>query len=48
MAACATGSICAAWVAGRPIPEYARVLSAERYANAALMAELAALGKGTL
>jgi glycine/D-amino acid oxidase-like deaminating enzyme len=48
MAACATGAICAAWVMGAPIPEYARMLSAERHANAALMAELAALGKGTL
>lgn len=48
MAACATGAVCAAWVASRPIPEYARELTPGRHANAALMAELAALGKGTL
>lgn len=48
MAACATGSICAAWIAGSPLPEYAKALSAARYADGALMAELAQLGKGTL
>jgi glycine/D-amino acid oxidase-like deaminating enzyme len=48
MAACAAGAICAAWIADRPIPEYARVLGFERYADEALMAELAALGKGSL
>lgn len=48
MAACATGAICAAWVAGREIPEYARDFGLDRHRNAALMAELARLGKGTL
>jgi glycine/D-amino acid oxidase-like deaminating enzyme len=48
MAACAAGALCADWVAGRPIPDYARSLTRERHADAALLAELAALGKGTL
>jgi glycine/D-amino acid oxidase-like deaminating enzyme len=48
MAACAAGWTCAAWVAGAPLPDYARALSAERYADATLMTELAELGKGTL
>jgi glycine/D-amino acid oxidase-like deaminating enzyme len=48
MGACAAGAICAAWIAGRPIPDYARSFTLERRANAALMAELAALGKGAL
>jgi glycine/D-amino acid oxidase-like deaminating enzyme len=48
MAACATGAVCAAWVAGGPVPEYARGFSLGRYADAALMAELSALGKGSL
>jgi glycine/D-amino acid oxidase-like deaminating enzyme len=48
MAACATGAICAAWVAGRPIPAYARSFTRDRHSDTALMAELARLGKGTL
>lgn len=48
MSACATGAIGAAWVAGSPIPNYARSLSAERYADPALMAQLAAIGNGSL
>jgi len=48
MAACATGSTCAAWVAGAPIPEYARSLSSHRYTDAGLMAQLAAIGNGSL
>lgn len=48
MAACATGAVCAAWVAGRPVPPYARSLTSERHGDAALMAELTELGKGTL
>ena len=48
MSACATGAICAAWVAGSPIPKYARSLSADRYADPALMAQLAAIGNGSL
>jgi glycine/D-amino acid oxidase-like deaminating enzyme len=48
MAACAAGALCAAWVTGQPVPEYAKALSSERYADEALMAELAALGEGRL
>lgn len=48
MAACAAGVICAAWVTGSPVPEYARSLSGERHADPALMAQLAGLGKGSL
>jgi glycine/D-amino acid oxidase-like deaminating enzyme len=48
MAACAAGAVCAAIVVGAPVAPYARWLSGERYANAALMAELAVLGKGSL
>ena len=48
MAACATGAICAAWVAGRPRPDYARAFGLHRQSDAALMAELARLSKGTL
>lgn len=48
MAACATGAICAAWIARRSVPDYARAFTLDRRANAALMAELASLGKGTL
>lgn len=48
MAACATGAICAAAICGRPVPAYARSFGLGRHADAALMAELATLGKGTL
>lgn len=48
MAACATGAICAAHVAGVPVPDYAKSLGLGRYADAALMAELAGLSKGSL
>lgn len=48
MAACSTGSICAAWVARAPVPDYAHFLTAARYSDAALMTELAGLGNGTL
>lgn len=48
MAACATGALCANWVTGQSIPDYARSLSGERYADQSLMAELAELGKGSL
>lgn len=42
MAACSTGSVCAAWVVGAPVPAYAPALSLARYDDAPLMAELAA------
>ncbi|MCC6534588.1 MAG: FAD-binding oxidoreductase [Burkholderiales bacterium] len=48
MAACAAGSVCASWAAGSPVPDYAKALSGARHADAALMAELAQLGKGSL
>jgi glycine/D-amino acid oxidase-like deaminating enzyme len=49
MAACASGALCAAWVAGAKLPGYAAALSAARYNDGALMAELAAPGsKGIL
>jgi glycine/D-amino acid oxidase-like deaminating enzyme len=48
MAACSTGALCAAWVAGASLPPYASALSQDRHTDAALMAQLATLGKGTL
>lgn len=48
MAACAAGSLCAAWVAGSDLPPYAASLSTARHGDAALMEELAQLGKGSL
>jgi glycine/D-amino acid oxidase-like deaminating enzyme len=43
MAACATGALCAGWVAGGARPPYADALSPARHEDRALMAELAAL-----
>jgi len=48
MAACGTGSLCAAWVMDTARPNYASVLSSERYAYPALMQELIRAGKGSL
>jgi glycine/D-amino acid oxidase-like deaminating enzyme len=48
MAACATGEICAAWITGNPVPDYAHTLSAARYDDPALMARIAAEKKGHL
>jgi glycine/D-amino acid oxidase-like deaminating enzyme len=48
MAACAAGSTCAAWIMGTALPDYAAPLSPARYANPALMAELAGLASGSL
>ena len=49
MAAAAAGELCAAWVAGGALPDYARALSPSRYADLGLMAELEALeSKGLL
>lgn len=48
MAACASAALCAAWIAGKPVPGYARALSPDRVDDQALMAELAGVGKGTL
>lgn len=48
MAACASGALCAAWVTDAAVPDYAHALTLERYADQALMTELAALSKGSL
>jgi glycine/D-amino acid oxidase-like deaminating enzyme len=48
MAACAAGALCAAWVTGNPVPDYAKSLTFGRYADKALMSELEGLGKGSL
>lgn len=48
MAACATGSLAAAWVTGSPLPGYAKWLSSDRYRDPSFMAELARLGRGSL
>ncbi|MGH7104052.1 MAG: NAD(P)/FAD-dependent oxidoreductase [Acetobacteraceae bacterium] len=42
MAACMTGEICAAWIAGGALPAYAPALSLARYADGPLMAGVAA------
>ena len=43
MAACASGDLCARWILGEELPEFAEALSPQRYANKALMDELLAL-----
>lgn len=43
MAACSSGALAAAWIAGGPLPPYAQALSLARYADKPLLAELAAL-----
>ncbi len=49
MSACAAGKLIAAWVCGSELPEYAKPLSARRYENGELMAELRnASSKGVL
>jgi glycine/D-amino acid oxidase-like deaminating enzyme len=48
MAACATGALCAAWVVGEQVPEYAKSLTMGRYADETLKAELAHLSSGSL
>ena len=48
MAATSSGALCAAAVVGAPVPWFARLLGYERYADHALMAQLATLGKGAL
>jgi len=49
MSACAAGRLCAAWMVGGELPDYALALSASRYADAELMRHLAAAtSKGVL
>ncbi|MGI9371720.1 MAG: FAD-dependent oxidoreductase [Hyphomicrobiales bacterium] len=46
MAACGVGKLCADWISGAPLPNYADALSVKRYDDLALMAELEAGNKG--
>lgn len=49
MSACAAGSLCANWMVGAELPDYATALSASRYDDEALMQELQnATSKGVL
>jgi len=48
MGACAAGALCAQWVAESSLPDFAAPLSLARRDDAALMAELAQMGKGSL
>ena len=48
MAACAGGELCAAWVAGAPLPGYAREFSLQRYRDPELMSLLSTLNRGVL
>ena len=49
MAACAAGKLCAGWVCGTPLPDFAGPLSAGRYRNDELMEQLrSATSKGLL
>ncbi len=48
MAACSTGALCAAWVFGQEVPQYAMQLTMDRYQDDVLKAELAKLGGGCL
>jgi hypothetical protein len=49
MSACAAGKLCAAWVCGDALPDYATDLSLARYDDALLMSNLCgASDKGIL
>lgn len=48
MAACASGELCAAWIAGADLPDYAKGFSLDRYQDAALMVTLSEANKGVL
>lgn len=48
MSACAGGELCAAWVAGSDLPDYAADLSMTRYDDACLMRTLREANKGVL
>jgi glycine/D-amino acid oxidase-like deaminating enzyme len=49
MASCAAGELCAAWIAGTPLPAHAEKVSLARYADATLMKSLEdAASKGVL
>jgi glycine/D-amino acid oxidase-like deaminating enzyme len=44
MAACAAGELCAEWMSGGDLPEYAAYFHPDRYRNEALMAEINQIG----
>jgi glycine/D-amino acid oxidase-like deaminating enzyme len=44
MAACSAGELCADWMVGRELPEYARYFHPDRYRDAELMAEINQIG----
>lgn len=48
MAACAAGELCAAWMAGGALPDYADGFSLRRYQDPALLSALRAANKGVL
>lgn len=48
MSACSAGELCAAWVAGSTLPEYANHFSLKRHDNESLMQQLHAISKGIL
>jgi glycine/D-amino acid oxidase-like deaminating enzyme len=48
MAACASGELCAAWVAGTELPSYSDAFSLARENNAVLMRTLRESAKGVL
>lgn len=49
MAATATGALCAGWMSGAEMPDYAKSFTLARYDDRALMAELrASSSKGVL
>jgi glycine/D-amino acid oxidase-like deaminating enzyme len=48
MSACATGAICAAWVAAGEVPEFAHALSLERYRDPHLMKKLTSVSERSL
>jgi glycine/D-amino acid oxidase-like deaminating enzyme len=48
MAACSAGSLCAAWLAQADLPDFAKSLGNDRYADSGLMDQLASLAKGSL
>ena len=48
MAACASGELCADWIAHAPLPDYAEGFSMSRYQDTELMKKLAVANRGVL
>jgi glycine/D-amino acid oxidase-like deaminating enzyme len=48
MAACGVGKLCADWINGNALPDYADALGLGRYDDQALMTELASTNEGIL